>query len=48
MIGNAAKAFDGQGKLVDETSLKLLRQLLQNLVSAIGPVSAPARVTLAA
>ena len=36
MIGNAAKAFDAQGKLVDLTSLKLLRQLLQNLVSAIG------------
>ncbi|MEO8545922.1 MAG: NAD(P)H-dependent oxidoreductase [Betaproteobacteria bacterium] len=37
MIGNAAKAFDSQGKLVDETSLKLLRQLLLNLVSAVAP-----------
>lgn len=37
MIGNAAKAFDAQGELVDETSLKLLRQLLLNLVSAIEP-----------
>lgn len=37
MIANAAKAFDAQGKLVDETSIKLLRQLLQNLVSAIEP-----------
>mgnify|MGYP000195989640 CR=1 FL=1 len=44
MIGNAAKAFDAQGKLVDETSLKLLRQLLQNLVSAIAPAKAPAVV----
>jgi len=44
MIGNAAKAFDAQGKLVDETSLKLLRQLLQNLVSAITPAKAPAAV----
>lgn len=31
-IGNAAKAFDEQGNLVDETSKKLISQLLQNLV----------------
>ena len=30
-IGNAAKAFDEQGNLVDETSKKLISQLLQNL-----------------
>jgi chromate reductase, NAD(P)H dehydrogenase (quinone) len=30
-IGNAAKAFDEQGNLVDETSKKLIAQLLQNL-----------------
>ena len=34
MIGGASKAFDAQGKLVDENSLKLMRQLLENLVSA--------------
>jgi len=44
MIGNAAKAFDAKGKLVDETSIKLLRQLLQNLVSAIGPYTSQATV----
>jgi chromate reductase, NAD(P)H dehydrogenase (quinone) len=32
MIGNASKAFDEQGKLTDETSKKLIRELLQNLV----------------
>lgn len=31
-IGNAAKAFDERGNLVDETSKKLISQLLQNLV----------------
>ena len=34
MISNASKAFDATGKLVDETSLKLIGQLLENLVSA--------------
>jgi chromate reductase len=33
MIGNAAKAFDAEGKLTDETSQKLIRQLLENLAS---------------
>lgn len=32
MIGNAAKAFDQDGNLTDETSKKLIRQLLQNLL----------------
>jgi chromate reductase len=30
-IGNASQAFDEQGNLVDETSKKLISQLLQNL-----------------
>jgi chromate reductase len=33
MIGNAGKAFDTQGKLIDEMSQKLIRQLLENLAS---------------
>jgi chromate reductase len=33
MIGHASKAFDAQGKLVDEASQKLIRQLLENLAS---------------
>ena len=32
MIGSAAKRFDQQGKLTDETSRKLIQQLLQELV----------------
>lgn len=31
MIGNAGKAFDAEGKLIDESSRKLIRQLLENL-----------------
>ncbi len=31
MIGNADKAFDAQGKLIDESSRKRIRQLLENL-----------------
>jgi chromate reductase, NAD(P)H dehydrogenase (quinone) len=31
MIGNAAERFDSEGNLRDETSKKLIRQLLQNL-----------------
>ena len=31
MIGNAAKRFDEQGNLTDETTKKLIGQLLQNL-----------------
>ena len=45
MIGNAAQRFDDQGNLRDETSKKLIRQLLQNLVDWTqrlrGPVSFP-------
>jgi chromate reductase len=33
MIGNAAKAFDAQGRLVDATSLELIRKLVANLVT---------------
>ncbi|HUE83096.1 MAG TPA: NAD(P)H-dependent oxidoreductase [Pyrinomonadaceae bacterium] len=33
MIGNAAKRFDENGNLTDETSKKLIRQLLEQLVS---------------
>lgn len=32
MISNAAKRFDAQGNLTDETSRKLIRQLLEELV----------------
>ena len=33
MIGNAAKAFDAQGNLADETSKKLIRGLLESLAT---------------
>lgn len=33
MIGNAASRFDQQGNLTDETTKKLISQLLQNLVT---------------
>jgi chromate reductase len=33
MIGNAQQRFDEQGNLTDETSRKLMRQLLENLVA---------------
>jgi chromate reductase len=32
MIGNASERFDGEGNLIDETSKKLISQLLRNLV----------------
>jgi chromate reductase, NAD(P)H dehydrogenase (quinone) len=32
MISDAAKRFDSEGNLTDETTTKLIRQLLQNLV----------------
>src|SRR5690606_21999297 len=32
MISNASERFDADGNLTDETSKKLIRQLLQNLV----------------
>jgi chromate reductase len=34
-IGNATERFDEQGNLKDETSKKLIRQLLQNLVQKV-------------
>ncbi len=33
MIGNAAQRFDAAGNLTDETTKKLIRQLLENLVA---------------
>jgi hypothetical protein len=33
MISNAAKRFDEQGNLTDETSRKLIGQLLEELVN---------------
>ncbi len=33
MIGNAAQNFDAEGNLTNETTKKLIRQLLANLVS---------------
>ena len=33
MIGSAAKAFDAEGRLTDEASLVLIRQLLVDLVA---------------
>ena len=33
MIGNAATRFDAEGRLTDETTQKLIRQLLENLVA---------------
>jgi chromate reductase len=41
MIGNAAERFDAQGNLRDETSKKLIRQLLQNLVDWAERLSGP-------
>ena len=34
-IGNATQRFDEQGNLKDETSKKLIAQLLQNLVKKV-------------
>ena len=45
MIGNAAERFDAHGTLQDETSKKLIRQLLQHLVNwteRLRPPEAPA------
>ena len=41
MIGNAAERFDAHGNLRDETSKKLIRQLLQNLVEWTGRLRGP-------
>jgi chromate reductase len=42
-IGNAPKSFDEQGNLTDETSKKLIGQLLQKLVQKARGVKAPMR-----
>jgi hypothetical protein len=34
-IGNGMQRFDAQGNLTDETSKKLIAQLLQNLVAKV-------------
>jgi chromate reductase len=34
-IGNGTQRFDAQGNLTDETSKKLIAQLLQNLVAKV-------------
>jgi len=36
MIGNAAEPFDTEGNLMDATTKKLIRQLLQSLVQWTG------------
>jgi chromate reductase, NAD(P)H dehydrogenase (quinone) len=41
MIGNAAQRFDQEGNLTDETSKKLIRQLLQNLVEWTSRLRSP-------
>jgi chromate reductase, NAD(P)H dehydrogenase (quinone) len=41
MIGNAAERFDAEGNLTDETTKKLIRQLLQNLVQWTGRLAQP-------
>ncbi len=40
MIGSAQNKFDENGTLQDETSKKLIRQLLENLVSLTRKVNA--------
>lgn len=40
MIGNAAQRFDAEGNLTDETTKKLITQLLQNLVAWTRQLSA--------
>jgi len=42
-IGNAPKSFDEQGNLTDETSKKLIGQLLQKLVQKARSAKAPMR-----
>jgi chromate reductase len=36
MIGNAAERFDAEGNLMDATTKRLIRQLLQSLVQWTG------------
>jgi hypothetical protein len=40
-IGNATQRFDASGNLTDETSKKLIRQLLENLVAKARLAKAP-------
>lgn len=35
MVGNASEMFDAQGKLTHDTSKKLIRELIQNLVNRV-------------
>jgi chromate reductase, NAD(P)H dehydrogenase (quinone) len=42
-IGNAMQRFDEKGNLTDETSKKLIRQLLENLVAKARRLREPAR-----
>jgi len=42
-IGNAQQRFDATGNLTDETSKKLIRQLLENLVAKTRRLRAPLR-----
>ena len=42
-IGNASQRFDERGNLTDETSMKLIRQLLENLVAKARVARAPMR-----
>ena len=42
-IGNAQQRFDANGNLTDETSKKLIRQLLENLVAKTRRLRAPLR-----
>jgi len=43
-IGNAPQRFDEQGNLTDETSKKLIRQLLENLLHKARTTQRPMRV----
>jgi chromate reductase len=46
LIGNAAERFDVQGNLQDETSRKLIRQLLRNLVDFAERLRGPAHASV--
>ena len=41
MIGNATDRFDAEGNMTDETTKKLIRQLLNNLVQWTGRLAQP-------
>jgi hypothetical protein len=42
-IGNATQRFDDKGNLTDETSKKLIRQLLENLIAKARLAKQPRR-----